>query len=502
MKTLQLLVAGLMTAAAFPAPANVTLPAIFGNHMVLQQELKVPIWGHADPGEKITVTAGNHTASTTAGADGKWRVDLDPFAPDSPPLTVVVAGHNTVTFNDVLIGDVWLGSGQSNMEFKEAPTFWSMGDVDSARTIAGAADPQLRLFTVSLNPSITPVDDVKGQWVLSSPETVAAFSAVAYDFAHALRNTYHRPIGMIVSCVGGTPARAWTSLSGLKKTPPFLPELEVLHQTVPPFPDGMPNRRTPTVLFNGMIAPLVPYGIKGVIWYQGEDDQKAALNYRRIFPRLINDWREKWGQGNFPFLYVQIAKYGLAAANNWALLQEAQTTGLTLPNTGMATAFDLGCTYNVHPGDKLDVANRLLLAARRVAYGEKVENSGPVFDKMRIEGSSVVLSFTNLGGGLVIGAPPHPIRGELPVPTNELLGFTVAGADKRFAFAPAKIVNGTVVVSSVEVGSPVAVRYAFSGSTSANLYSADGLPCLPFRTDHWDDDVSPSFPPAKDYNAK
>jgi len=497
-----LAVLGLLAVSAISAPADVTLPAIFGSHMVLQQGAKVPIWGKADPGEKITVTAGDHAASTTAGTDGKWRIDLAPFTANATPIAVTIVGHNTITLEDVLVGDVWLGAGQSNMYFPLAPTGWGIGDIDSAKTIANSADPQLRLFVVAEKASVTPVDDVKGRWVLSSPQTVANFSAVAYDFAHNLRQAYHQPVGMIVASVGGTPAQAWTSLDGLQKAPPFQPELDAYHRTASNAAHGTPDHQTPTVLFNGMIAPLVPLSIKGVIWYQGEQDQHHAANYRRLFPRLITDWREKWGRGDFPFLYVQVAKYGMVVANNWCLLQEAQMTGLALPNTGMATAFDLGNTYDVHPGDKIDVANRLMLTARRVAYGEKVDDSGPVFDKMEIQGNKVILSFTHTANGLVIGQPPHPIPGELPISTKELQGFTISGADKKFAYAHAEIEDGKVVLSSFEVQKPAAVRYAFSNSTSANLYNTDGLPCLPFRTDNWADVVSPSFPPMRDYDAK
>jgi sialate O-acetylesterase len=494
-------------AGILPLQADVKMPAIFGDHMVLQQELKVPIWGAADPGEKVTVTAGDHTGTATADASGKWRVDLAPFAPNTPVLSVTVSGHNTVTFQDVLIGDVWIAGGQSNMEFAfahggthpEDNTGYLGGVLDAANEDAKAIDPQLRIFYVGHKMSVTPVDDVVGKWQLCTPESVADFSGVAYYFGREIRNAFHRPVGLIGSYYGGTGSETWTSLDGFQKNPPFQDQIDWIGKLRAAPPPAL-ERHMPSVLFNGMIAPLVPYAIKGVIWYQGEDNGGNPVPYRTLFPRLITDWRDRWGQGDFPFLFVQIAEWagnGGPAGNNWPMLREAQTMALSLPNTGMATAIDVGDTYNIHPRDKLDVGIRLGLAAKHIAYGQDLVISGPTYSKMAIEGNTIRVSFTPADPGLVIGRSPHPPADEAPIPTTDLLGFVIAGADQKFVQAQAKIDGATVVVSSPQVPNPVAVRYDWAHSTQANLYGKDNLPALPFRSDNWDNVVSPAFPPAQ-----
>jgi sialate O-acetylesterase len=547
-------------AGIFPLHADIKMPAIFGNHMVLQQEMKVPVWGTADVGEKVTVSAGDHTGTGTADSTGKWRVDLAPFAQNTPSMTVTVTGHNTIRFDDVLVGDVWLASGQSNMEL---PLYVLPIGAD---TEAHAADPQLRLFLVTKKASpMEPETEVEGKWELCSPDSVKPFSAIAYFFGRELRRKLNRPIGLIGSYWGGTPICAWISLSGFPKDPLFQKYLDQ-HATVieamshydekladyqpklkawndqykaaydaqitewntkvqkaksagqpppsmpqPPVPvpekppDFTGNFYMPSALFNGMISPLAPYGIKGVIWYQGENDVGNAAEYRTLFPRLVTDWREKWDEGDFPFLFVQLA--GLApngkfSADNtlyanadWPLQREAQTMALALPNTAVATAIDLGDVNGIHPPDKLDVGLRLALAARHVAYGENIVFSGPVFDKMVVEGNNVRISFTQIGGGLILADSPSTLAGCLPTPTTDLLGFVIAGADKKFVLAQARIDGVTVVVSSPDVPNPVAVRYDWANLTQANLYNKEGLPALPFRTDNWDDIISPAIPP-------
>jgi len=316
-----------------------------------------------------------------------------------------------------------------------------------------------------------------------------------------LRTILHRPIGLIGSYFGGTTSQPWTSLSGLQKDPPFQGDLDSLARIRAANPNAkIIERHTPTVLYNGMIAPLIPYAIKGVIWYQGEDNGGNPLPYRKLFPRLITDWREKWGQGDFPFLFVQLAGWGGnggPAGNNWPLLREAQAMALSLPNTGMATAIDIGDTYDIHPTDKLDVAKRLILVARHLAYGEDLIYSGPAYDRMAVEGNAIRVFFTPADPSLVIGRSPHPAADESPVPTTDLLGFVIAGADRKFVAAQARIDGTTVLVSSPGIPNPVAVRYAWAHSTQANLYGKDNLPALPFRSDDWDNIVSPAFPPAR-----
>ncbi len=556
----------LVFAWAGPSQADVRLPALFGSHMVLEQESKIPVWGWADPGEAVTVTLGGHTAKTTAAADGKWRVDLEPVATNATPLTLTVAGKNTLKFDDVLVGDVWVCSGQSNMEFDLGGDWGGKhsfgGAANAATAVPAANDPQLRLFVVQHKIALQPESDVVGEWQVCTPDSAALFSAVGYFFGQELRRTLHRPIGLIGTYWGGMPAQAFTSLSGLQKDPPFAHYVDVYQKRVaaypkakedypaavaafneklkqwnetvapvynpilkqwqdavaqahatgqpeppkpiasapmpkaPTLPEGAPS--TPTVLYNGMIAPLIPYAIKGVIWYQGESNAGNGLEYQTLFPRMITDWREKWNQGDFPFLYVQLAAYLAAqkqpSEGGWAYLREAQLTTLALPNTGMAVAIDIGNANDVHPKDKLDVGLRLALAAKHVAYQQDLVYSGPIYDSMKIEGNKIRVSFKHTGGGLQMSAPPWTPNGvPAPAPT-ELTGFAIAGADQKWVWAQANIDGNTVVVSSDQVPAPVAVRYGWANNPPCNLYNKEGLPASPFRTDDWPQPAPP--PPA------
>jgi len=563
MKTLSLLfVVCLLVSPS--AQATVRMPSLFGDHMVLQQEAKIPIWGTALAGEKVDVTVGDHTGSAVADADGKWRVDLKPFPASATPVTLTVKGaSNTLTFQDVLIGEVWVASGQSNME---VPINWM---ADAAQVSAASTDTQFRRFFVEHNPyqaaSLTPKDDVTGHWAICDPGTCNNYSAVAYFFGRELRAHLQRPVGIIDSYVGGTPASSWISLSGLMKAPPFPVYVDKFYDAkasavsfeqsvadtqyqmnlwsdqymasiahaltqwkvdsrnaeagnnaqggipqvqpppnIPRFPDNPSHSRyTPTVLFNGMIAPLMPYAIKGVIWYQGEDNCVAldhAHEYGTLFPRLINDWREKWGEGDFPFLFVQLAGFtrddiGGPGGIDWAIGRESQAKALALPKTGMVTAVDIGAGADIHPRDKLDVGKRLALVARHVAYGEDLVYTGPTFDKATVEGNAIRVSFTHTGGGLIIGKAPWTAPNIEPTPDTSLVGFTISGADKKFVAADAKIDGNTVVLSSAQVAAPVAARYYWDNLTQANLYNKEGLPAFPFRSDTWDDVPSPANPP-------
>jgi len=534
--------AGVILLTASGLRADVKMPSIFGSHMVLQQDTKIPVWGWAAPGEEVTVTLGGSTAKATAEANGNWRADLPPAKTESKPQTLTVAGKNTIKFDDVLVGDVWVCSGQSNMQF-------SLSHAHNAATeLPKADDPQLRLFAVVGKTAMEPQCDVPGKWVVCTPETVATFSAVGYFFAKELRPILKRPIGLIGVYWGGTMAQAWTSLPGLQKDPPFanyvaahakveadfakrnaaFPGLvdayrvankkwtaedapaynvaisqwkqeadkaKAANQTPPPaptpahpkpaapaYPDGGQN--SPANLFNGMVAPLIPYAIKGVIWYQGESNQGREVEYATLFPRMITDWREKWSS-DFPFLFVQLAAFGTGPGPGWARLRESQTKALALPKTGMAIAIDVGDPPNIHPKDKFDVGHRLALAARHVAYGEDLVYSGPMYDSMKVEGGNVVLSFKNTGSGMIIDAPPWVATGDVPPPAAELKGFVIAGENKKWFPAAAKIDGDTVVVSSPDVPKPVAVRYAWENSPVCNLYNKEHLPASPFRTDDW-----------------
>jgi sialate O-acetylesterase len=527
--------------------ADVKLPAIFGDHMVLQQEAALPVWGTADPGEKVTITVGAEKAEATADAGGKWLVKLPALPNGAAPTTMTVAGKNTLTFSDVLVGEVWVCSGQSNMWLPLSMVY------NTSTELPKANDPQLRLFHVQTKTAITPETDVVGSWQLCTPDTAKTISAAGYLFGRELRTNLNRPIGLIESNVSGTGAEAWTSVSGLQKDPALKGFVEgynqraarypqniaelpaktsaykaalvawnrdinptyepILHawadadrkaraagqpsppkpqpsQPIPRPPDDPAGGCGPANLFNGMIAPLIPYAIKGVIWYQGENNAGngiSGIQYQTLFGRLVTDWREKWGEGDFPFLFVQLASFDCGPIPVWPYLRESQLKTLALPNTGMASAVDLSNfkdTRNIHPTDKLDVGLRLALAAKHIAYGQNVVYSGPIYDSSKVEGSAIRVNFTQTGGGLVIGHPPVFDPTEPPWPADKLTGFEIAGADGNYVPADARIDGNSVVVSSSQIAQPVFVRFAWSNVVRTNLYNKEGLPADQFRTDN------------------
>jgi len=644
MRTHVLLVLFLLLWAGCTAePAtNITVPALFSDHMVLQRDRDVPVWGTADPGGRVTVTLGDRQTAATAGPDGRWQATLPPM-PAGGPHTLTIAGAETLTFEDVLIGEVWVASGQSNME-------WSVENSnDAAAEIAAANYPRIRLFDVRHTVSSTPLDSVAADgWRVTSPQTIPSFSAVAYFFGRTLHEALDVPIGLISTNWGGTRAEAWTSRDGLATFPEFQPYLAQLDSFEVPLQalqahllaryqeriqtgdagyqadvpwfrpeaddadwatmtlptlweqaglDGLDGvvwfRRTvdlpagwaaedltlylgaiddadstwvngvlvghtnsyntervytvpasalrpgrnvisvrvvdtgggggiygeaaqlrlarasgasrslagpwryrvgvrvddlqpplrlqdyPTALYNGMIAPLIPYAIQGAIWYQGESNADRAYQYRDLFPAMIRDWRQHWGQGDFPFYFVQLANFMAPQtdpneASAWAELREAQLMTLALPNTGMAVTIDIGEADDIHPRNKQDVGYRLAQWALAETYGRAdVVPSGPLYRSMTKENGAIRLAFDHVGGGLTTpdGAP--------------LRGFAVAGADRRFVWADARIDGNTVVVSSRAVADPVAVRYGWANNPAVNLYNAEGLPASPFRTDDW-----------------
>jgi sialate O-acetylesterase len=521
------LVAALILTCLAPAVrADVKLPAIFGDHMVLQRDKKVNFWGWADKGEQVTVTVGAAKATATAGDDGKWKAELDTLKASDQPVEVTVAGKNTITLKGVLIGDVWVCSGQSNMGWQLKATHNAKAD------IAAANRPTIRLYTVGRKIAFQPQNDCTGQWVVCTPETAETFSAVGYFFGVEIQSSQKVPVGLINTSWGGTPAQAWTSLEALQATPAtkkmadgfadlrdnlparmeaytndVLPKWEIARKKwqedsarakaagdklpaepkKPAAPDSSPNH--PTVLFNGMVAPIIPLSIKGTIWYQGESNAGQAAQYRALFPAMITDWRTRWGQGDFPFLWVQLANYlkrdeePTDAANQWAGLREAQSMTLKLPKTGQAVIIDIGEAGDIHPRNKADVGKRLGLVGRHVAYGEKLVHSGPVYKSMAVEGDKIRITFDHVGSGLTIGVAP-PIRmGQDPVkPADTLKGFAIAGADKKLVWADATIEGDTVVVSSPSVKDPVAVYYGWGNNPEVNLYNKEGLPACPFRT--------------------
>jgi len=506
-----------------PLQADVKPNSLFTDGAVLQRGQPVPIWGTARNGEKVTVELANQKINTTA-TDGTWSVNLQPLK-EGGPFTMTITGDNVVTVNNLLVGEVWVCSGQSNMEWPFAKSH------NAGEEGPKAVFPKLRMFTVKKSPSIKPLTEAVGNWVECSPATVGGFSAVGYFFARDLYQKLGVPIGMIHTSWGGTPAQAWTSLEGFGSDPelkgyvdsinkklatydadvathalkmeefkskskewnetvgkvyqeaqkswneatalakktgqplPPKPGPSIPQPKAPQAPDG--GSSAPANLYNGMLAPIIPYGIKGAIWYQGESNAKQSKQYRTLFPAMIADWRARWKQGDFPFLFVQIAPFNGQPPE----IREAQFLTLsTAKNTAMAVTTDVGDAKDIHPKKKEPVGQRLALAARALAYGEKIEFSGPLYDSMTAKDGKIILNFKHVGGGLISK-------------DGELKGFTVAGEDKNFVPAQAKIQGPTIVVSAEGVTNPKAVRYGWENVPDVNLFNQEGLPASPFRTD-------------------
>jgi sialate O-acetylesterase len=615
--------------------AEVRPVSLFGDHAVLQRGIKIPVWGAASDGERVTVELAGQSATTVA-RDGRWRVDLEPLEPGGP-LTMTIAGTNKIVLNDIMIGDVWICSGQSNMERQLGPRPPQKPIIGWEQAVAQADYPRIRQFYVPNRIAFEPQADCDGSWTICSPQTAADFCAVGFFFARDLYKAVDVPIGLLFTAWGGTVAEAWTSAASLETMPDFKDAVEAVQKmkpdretvddyakrlaawftrydpgsaeglgwaapdldvsawgqmdlpvnweqaSLPDFdgvvwfrkvidvpaswsgkeavlnlgpiddqdttwvngvevgstddwqavrtykvpasvlkagqnviairvldtggggglfgrPDqvtlegsegelslagswsykasaaladapGVPRRpgSTPniaTVLYNGMIAPLQPYAIKGAIWYQGESNNDRPLQYQTLFPLMIADWRRAWGQGDFPFLFVQIAPYKDLSPE----IREAQFLTLSKsPNTAMVVTTDVGDANDIHPANKVPVGARLALAARALAYGEKIEYSGPLYKGITIKGNRIVVSFTHTGSGLVAKG-------------GALKGFVIAGADMQFVPAQARIVGDTVEVWSDAIAKPVAVRYGWANVPDVNLYNKEGLPASPFRS--------------------
>lgn len=482
--------------------AAVKLPAIFSDNMVLQSGQLLPVWGWAEPGENVQLVFKHKTYHAVTSREGKWAVKLDKYAAGGPYEMLVKGADNQIVIKNILIGEVWVASGQSNME-RGMQT-----DVKNGYQI-NADDQEVRFFYVPMAKSLQPKPAIEatatalnGKWVVCTPEVMQqewawhGFSAVGYYFATELRRHLKVPVGMIGTYKGGTPAQAWISLAGLKKDADFNKNYIARHDSLvagyehSDKPDRDGGFGAPANLYNAMVNPIVPYAIKGVLWYQGEsngDRLNDAVNYARLFPQLILDWRNKWGQGNFPFLWVQLPGFREVAKTpsegNWPWVREAQLKALSLPNTGMAVAIDLGETKDIHPKNKLDVGLRLALVARKVVYHEAIACSGPVYESMKIKNGQVYLNFKNTGKGFALSRT-NVRKQNNEVPTV-LKGFGIAGADGKFVWATAKIEKNQVVVFSDAVANPVAVRYNWADYPEGNLYNAEGLPASPFRTDNW-----------------
>ena len=448
-----------------PAEAALRLASVFSDHMVLQRNRPIPVWGSAAPGSVVRVQFGGKTSETTADDQGNWRIDLDSQQAGGPLEMNVSTGDKTLHLTDILVGDVWIASGQSNMQ-------WTVGKSnDAEQEIEDAANwPEIRLLTAPRKFTTKPQESINAEWQVCSPSTIKSFSAVAYSFGRALQKDLQVPIGLIGTNFGGTPMEAWTSLPALQSRPTFD---KFANKAVQAMDSGEKiGQHHPTGLFNAMINPLIPYGIRGVIWYQGEANAGRHRQYRELSELMINDWRERWGQGDFPFLLVQLAGWK-ADATTWPYLRESQwQTVQTVPNTAMAVATDIGHPTDIHPKNKQDVGKRLALAARALSYGDDVDYRGPTFRSMRSSDGQARVSFDSIGEGLMVKG-------------DSLQGFTIAGADRKFVPATAEIDGDQVIVSSEQVPNPVAVRYNWAGWTEGNLFNSEGLPAPPFRTDRY-----------------
>lgn len=473
------------TLSARSAQAEIKLPKLFADHMVLQRETEANLWGWAAPGEEVKVTLGDATATAKADADGKWKTKIKtPKA--GGPHELKFKGANEITLKDVYSGEVWVASGQSNMEWSVAA---STNPQEEAKN---AAHPLIRMIKVQRIPSEKPVDDIPvdsgtkkttdgSGWAVSAPDTAPSFSAVGYFFARHLNKELGVPVGIINTSWGGTRCEAWASKEALAAVD-SLKHFADQQVTIDP---AKPNPHQPAVLFNGMLNPVIPFSIRGAVWYQGESNVDRADQYRTLFPTMIKDWRTRFGQGDFPFLFVQLAPYKYDGSttdatkydgsNKLAELWDSQLKTLSLsPNTGMCVTTDITTIGDIHPPNKQDVGKRLALWALANTYGKQdLVYSGPLYDSQEIEGNKIRLKFKHVGGGLVS-------RDEKP-----LNFFQIAGEDQKFVPATATIDGDTVVVSSEAVAKPVAVRFCWNAIAEPNFGNKAKLPASPFRTDDW-----------------
>lgn len=482
------------------AQAEVSLPNIFGDHMVFQREQANPVWGKAAPGEKVSVSIGGQSHATTATRDGSWRVTLEPLEVGGP-YELQIKGKNTLTFSDILVGEVWVCSGQSNMQWPVRVS------ADAELHAASANYPEIRLLSVPQIASQEPRDNFNGSWNICNPKSVADFSAVAYSFGRRLHNTLRVPIGLIDNAWGGSAVEAWIPRDALEGAGQydelltswdekaaamtdqiFAAELAAYKKWVADGGLGAKRRaprdsRTsnhrPGNLFNGVLHPIIGYGIRGAIWYQGEANAARAYQYRSLFPLMISAWREHWQQGDFPFYWVQLADFKQEAPeprdSAWAELREAQSMTLSLPNTGQAVIIDAGEGRDIHPRDKETVANRLARIALARDYDIEMAWQSPSYDSMQLDGNAISIQLKHVSeGGL------HTFD------VYESTGFEIAGEDQKFVWAKAKIDGkNKIKVYSPQVPKPVAVRYAWGDNPVVNLQDRNGLPVTPFRTDDW-----------------
>ncbi|MBC8011100.1 MAG: sialate O-acetylesterase [Burkholderiales bacterium] len=492
-----LLPAAALFAKVVPAP-------LFQDHAVLQHGKPVPVWGTADAGEKVAVSFAGQTLTTTADAAGDWRVTLAPLAISAKPATLTLRGTNTLVLNDVLVGEVWLCAGQSNMEL-------TLAKADNAEAeLAAARFPLIRQLRIGYKVSNIPLRTAGGKWIAASPETAGKFTAVGYFFARELNQKLGGvPVGLINASWGGTSIEPWMSPAALAH-PDFAfvekswqaeladyPALQAKYEAAeavsaakaaeakatgktyrkpwrraPAKPDGSPHEHKPTAIHYGMIHPLLPSALAGVLWYQGEGNSALPAEYKKLFPAFITDLRASFAQPDLPFYWVQLPAFIGGPGEDWPALREAQTAALALPHTGQAIAIDVGAEKNIHPTNKQDVGHRLALIALRKHHGQNVIASGPLFAGATFTGATARVSFTEIADGLV-------------AKDGAIKGFELAGADKKFVPADARIEGASVIVTADAVPAPVAVRYGWKNYSVVTLANSAGLPAAPFRSDSW-----------------
>ena len=515
----------LLLSVTATARADVRLHGLFTDQMVLQRDASVPVWGWAAEGEQVTVQFRDQTVTTTA-KDGKWMVRLKKLNAGGPD-ELKVTGKNSITLHDVLVGEVWIASGQSNMEFSMRDTY------DASNEIARTANPLVRFYTVTKRKADQPLDTVTNDWRMATPGNAPAFSAVAWFFARDLQKSLGVPVGIIHTSWGGSPAEVWIREAVLTSNPRYQREILDLYPDAlrrsqaalaawekreaaaksagTPFKERRPSLAwKPSELYNGMIAPLLPYAIQGAIWYQGESNAGRAHQYRTLMADMISNWRQDWQQGDFTFLQVQLAPFKdykpEPGESDWAELREAQNhVARVLPKAGVAVITDVGEEKDIHPRRKEPVGARLALAARRITYKQDVVHSGPAYRSIKVKGDEAILSFNNGGGGLEAHALPQryaksgqivysAATGRLDAP---LSGFAVCGEDRKWVWADARIEGDKVVVSHKDIAKPVAVRYGWSDFPVVNLWNSEGLPASPFRTDDFPMITAPKVAEAK-----
>ncbi|HRQ49196.1 MAG TPA: sialate O-acetylesterase [Agriterribacter sp.] len=458
----------MLTALSFEGFANIRLPGVLSNNMVLQQQSTVNLWGWSAPGEKIFITTSwsTITDSTMASGDAKWDIAVKTPAAGGP-YTITFKGNNTVVLHNIMVGEVWVCSGQSNMEWSSLN---GLPQIEAG--LPNSANTNIRFFHIPKTTALTPQEDCAATWAECNPETLKSFSAVAYYFGKQLQQKLNVPIGLINTSWGGTPAEVWTPEEAVEKDP----ELKAAAATIGAT-NWWPN--APGRAYNAMIAPVTPFNIAGAVWYQGESNTGTASTYKKLMITLIDSWRKDWNR-DIPFYYVQIAPFAYGNKNIGALLREAQTQTLTHPNTGMAVITDLvDNVKDIHPKNKQDVGYRLAAWALAETYHkEGLAYKSPMYKNMVVNKNKVTVYFNNAPNGLVVTG------GE-----KKATEFYIAGEDKNFLPADVKIEGDHVILSNKQIKNPVAVRFAFSNTAIANIFSKEGLPVNPFRTDNWEVDT-------------